>query len=343
MRSNTAVGKKDKQGGFVKLILGIDQGGTKTCAAVSDVSGNILSYNRSAGAYFPKTGIEEAMHCMMDAAENALNTAKLTLDDIDSVVAGVTGIDWNGDDKMIADELKKHIGNKKIIACNDCEIAYYGGATSRTGAVICTGTGINAAMFSPDGKKFVMGDYLKSSLQGATAISSRTIEAVFESELGALPETKLTDLYLDFSDETSVDGLLKKYMCDEDFSNNILSLCPQIKKIADEGDEVALTVLDSFAEELTVCFVAAMKKMNMLELNCDIVLAGSVFGRTDGLTAMVTEKIRNQAKNANIVNAVFEPVVGACILGILKNTGKINDEAVENLAVSAKKFGLLKL
>jgi len=325
------------------LILGIDQGGTKTCAAVSDIDGNILSHHRSGGAYFPNSGLNRAMLFMKDAADKALASAGHSMDEIDSIVAGVTGIDWDGDDELIAGELKKHVGHKEIIACNDCEIAYYGGATGSTGAVICTGTGINAALFAPGGKKFVLGDYLKGSLQGATAISKRAIEAVFESELEAYPETGLTKIFLDFSGEKSVNDLLRRYICDEDFSGNILSLTPLIKKIADEGDEVANIVLSAFAEELTTCFIAAMKKMNMLKLNCDIVLAGSVFGRTDGLTALVAEKIKRQAKNANIVNAAYEPVVGACILSILKKTGRINDETAHNLAVSAERFGLLKL
>jgi len=81
--------------------------------------------------------------------------------------------------------------------------------------------------------------------------------------------------------------------------------------------------------------------MGMLELDCDIVLAGSVFlGRANMLTGMVTERLSRYAKNANIVNARFEPVIGACIMGALKRRGDYDGQAARNTALSAKKLGL---
>lgn len=325
-------------------ILGIDQGGTKTYAAVMDLNGHMMGCYRTDGCYFPHAGIKAASHVMAAASEKVLKDASITMKEIDIIVAGVTGIDWDGDHALVSDALKKYFGNKEIVACNDCEIAYYSGALKPVGAVICAGTGINAALFAPDGQKFVLGDYLKHSIQGGTAIASRSIEAVFESDLGVLPETALTQLFLDFSDETSVFALLKRYMTDENFSREIISLVPQIIEIADKGDRTAQQILTAFSDELAACFAAAMEKMHMTEQRCDIVLAGSVFmGPTNGLTVMLAKKLLQCAKNARIINARFEPIVGACILGILKKTGNFDDRMLQNITDSAEKLGLLRL
>jgi len=323
-------------------ILGIDQGGTKTCAAVMDFNGNILSYHRTGGCYFPNDGLENAMGYIFDATDNVLKGAKVSENDIDIVVAGVTGIDWDGDDDIIADALRVRFANQEIVACNDCEIAYYSGALNPVGAVICAGTGVNVAIIAPDDQKFVLGDYMKSSIQGGSAISRRAIEAVFDSEIGAFPATKLTKLFLDFSNETSVFGLLQRYITEEGFLLKIISLVPQIIGLANNGDFVAQEILTSFSDDLCRCFVAAMDKMNMLDIPCDIILAGSIFkGQQSYLTKEVVKTISQSAKSANIIGAKFHPLVGACILGMIKKSENVTEQIHANIAVSAEKFELL--
>ena len=327
----------------MESILGIDQGGTKTYAAVMDFKGNILSCHKADGCYFPDSGINAAMRSVSTAAKNAMKSANVKMQDIKMIVAGVTGIDWVGDEALVLNALKKRFGSREIIACNDCEIAHYSGSLNHVGAVICGGTGINAALFAPGGEKFIMSDYLKCSLQGGSAIAAKAIEAVFESDLGVLPETKLTQLFLDFSGNRSAYELMQRYITSESFSREIISLVPQIIETADNGDQVAQVILERFANDLSACFIAAMKKMNMLDLDCDIVLAGSVFkGRVNGLTTLTAQKILQSAKNANIVNARFEPIVGACILGLLKKFGQLDEDTVRNIAVSAERLNLLR-
>ncbi|MCL2486605.1 MAG: hypothetical protein FWE86_03280 [Oscillospiraceae bacterium] len=324
-------------------ILGLDQGGTNTRAAVMDLDGGVLGYHNTRGSYFPRDGIEVSMGIAVAAAEKALGDAGLTRADVDMVVAGITGVDWEGDDAVVENELKKHFGNARVFACNDCEIAFYGGAVKPVGAVICAGTGLNAALFAPDGRKFVMGDYLKASLQGGIAIAKRAFEAVVESDLGLLPETELTRLFLDFSQDGSVFELLRRYMTDDGFSSKIKALVPAIIAAANDGDTVARDILDSLARGVCGCFTAAMNKMGMLDLDCDIVLAGSVFsGRENVLTRMVAGGVSRSAKNANVINARFDPIVGACVLGLLKKSIQPDDRVTQNIALSADKLGLLR-
>jgi len=325
----------------VGYILGIDQGGTNTRAAVMGHKGNILSYSRTDGCYFPAAGIDAAMDRVSAAAGSALLRAGIGIGDIGMVVAGITGIDWEGDESLVTGALKERFGSKEIVSRNDSEIAYYSGAVKPVGAVICAGSGTNAAFFAPGGKKFILGDYVKSSLQGGSAIAKRAIEAVFESDLGVLPETGLTEAFLDFSNTENVCGLLQRYVTEEGFSQRIKSLAPRIIAIADGGDAVTRGVLRAFADELCACFLAGLKKMGMAGTRCDVVLAGSVLkGRTNGLTAMIAGNLSRSAPNAVIVNARFEPVVGACILGMLIRAD-FDERTAQTVAESANGLGLL--
>lgn len=325
-------------------ILGIDQGSSNTRAAVMDTGGNVLGYHRTDGCYFTVDGIENAVRLIMEAVGAALDGASLDIGDIDIIAAGINGVDWDGSEEYVRGELDKHFQGKETIVCNDCEIAYFGGSLNPVGAVLCAGTGINAAFFAPGGRKFVMGDYFKAALQGGTGITNTAIEAVFESDLGVLPKTRLTKLFLDFSGKSSIPELLETYVISEVFSKEIKSLAPKIIEIADDGDEVAKGVLSAFSDGVCSCFIAAMKKMGMLGLDCDIVLAGSILmGRENGLTAMIAENLIKSAKNANVKGAIFEPAVGACILGAMKKAMVFDARAMENVAASAERFGLTRL
>lgn len=317
-------------------VLGIDQGGTHTRAAIMDFSGSISSYCKTGGCYFPRDGIEDAMDAISSVAESALQSADREIDEIDLIVAGITGIDWDGDSTLVSDALKKRFGEKEIIACNDCEIAYYGGSLKPVGAAICLGTGANAVLFAPDSKKFVMSDYLKNSLQGGSALTQRALEAAVESDLGVLPKTELTKIFLDFAHRDSVYEVLKKCAREGDFAGQAISLVPLILEAAARGDCVTRDILATFSNELCACFIAAMQKMDMLEFDCDIVLTGSVLsGSANVLTTMIEGELLQVAKKAHIVNAKFEPVVGACILGVLKKARKFDTNMARNLNASA--------
>jgi N-acetylglucosamine kinase-like BadF-type ATPase len=325
-------------------ILGLDQGSSNTRAAVMDANGNVLSYRRTVGNYYPDVGIDNAMDTVMDVANGALADANITAGDLSVVVGGITGIDYEGDELVVAGALRKRFGDKEIIACNDCEIGYFSGSVKEVGAVVCGGTGLNVAIYAPGGKKFVMGDYIKHSLQGGGGVARRTIETVIEADIGVWPETKLTKLFCDFAGVDSVLKVMQKYIADEKFGRKIITLAPAIIDIADEGDEVALSVLTTYTDELCACVIGAMKKMRILERGCDIVLAGSVLkGRVNLLAQMVAKKLLQSAKNANVVNAKYEPVVGACIMGMALKAGGFGEGMAANVAATAGNFGLLRV
>ena len=328
----------------MKYILGIDQGSSNTRAAIMNTAGDIVGYGRTHGTYFPRDGMNVSLGVISQAVDDALISAQLKIEDISMIVVGISGIDYEGDDIYVKDEFKLFFGVDEVHAFNDCVIAYYAGTTNPIGAVICAGTGINAAFFKPNDKIWVMSDYLKASLQGGSAIARRAAEAVFESKIGVWPETKLERLFLDLAEVNTTHEVLQKYIADKDFGWKIIKLPPQILKIALEGDFVAQMVLQSFSDELCTCFLGAMKQMKMLELNCNIVLAGSVFKGSDNYLRRITTKtLLENAKNAKIINAEFEPVVGACIMGVHKATDRFDEDMRKRAKTSAAKYDLNRI
>lgn len=331
-----------KTGKKERYILGIDQGGTKTAAAVMRNDGFIVGRALAKGAYFPDEGVENALEQMAAAVEEAVRNAGIGKEDIVYAVAGVGGIDWAGDDIMIGDALRNKLSLGEVFACNDAVIAFYSGALRSHGAVICAGTGMNGALIDREGRQFVYGDYMEEKAQGGSALARRALRKVFDAEMGLCPPTKLTPLFLGQAGVADVDALLKRYMTEPDFRKELRFLMPQILMVAQRGDEAACALLDDFSGEIVAYIEAGFRKMDMKPEEEEIVLAGSIFkGADNPLTARVIKGIRERLQGAEVVQACYEPVVGACIMGLIK-LGMEPAEREKSIRDSAAVLGLLR-
>lgn len=331
-------GNKKKKG----YILGIDQGGTKTAAAVMRSDGVLVGKGKARGAYFPTQGMEAAMEPIREAAFSALREAAVDEREIVLTVAGVTGLDWPGDDAAVQQAVRKLFPTGEVIACNDAVIAFYGGATRAHGAVICAGTGINGALIDREGRQFIYGDYMEESVQGGSGLALRAARKVFDAQLGLCGETALTALFLAHAGVEDVDALLRRYMMEDGFRGKLRYLVPDILRIAQEGDEVTRTLLNEFAIQIADYLGAGFRKMGMQPGEEEIVLTGNVFkGEENPLTRRVKAQIAARFPGAEVVQARYEPEVGACIMGLVK-LGMEPTEREKGIRESASVLGLLR-
>ncbi|MDE6405836.1 MAG: hypothetical protein K2M20_09345 [Lachnospiraceae bacterium] len=332
----------DKAAGREGYILGIDQGGTKTAAAVMRGDGFIVGRATARGAYFPNEGVEQALEPIGEAVEEAVRNAAVNKEEIVYTVAGIGGIDWPGDDVMIRDALQKRLSLEEIFACNDAVIAFYSGAMRSHGAVLCAGTGMNGALIDTEGRQFVYGDYMEEKAQGGSALARRALRKVFDAELGLCPPTELTPLFLGQAEVSDVDTLLKRYMTEGAFRKELRFLMPQILMIARRGDEAACGLLDEFSGELVAYMAAGFRKMGMKPEEEEVVLAGSVFKGTDNpLTTRLTEGLQERLRGVKVVQARYEPVVGACIMGLVRLGMELSGRE-KGIRESAAVLGLLR-
>jgi len=326
----------------LNYILGIDQGGTKTAAAIMNAEGVICGAGSVKGAYYPEDGMDYAMSFIADAVQTAKQQAGIKAEDIDCVVAGITGQDWPEDAPPLKIAVRKITQVQNVKVCNDCLIAMYGGTRNVSGAILCAGTGLNGAVISPDGNPFVLGDYIEDGMQGGSALARRALRKVFDAQLGFCPSTELTKLFMDFSGEHTIDDLLHKSVVNNEFMDSIIHLVPQIVDLAEDGDFVTQQLLDEFADKMSSYMIAALNRTGMLLSQADVVLAGSVFkGEHNRLTAMVKKFIKQSAPNVNIINARYEPVVGACVMGMMQSK-KITEQMEQNIEKSSQNLNLIR-
>jgi N-acetylglucosamine kinase-like BadF-type ATPase len=328
----------------VEYIIGLDQGGSKTAAVVADARGNILGYGVSGGANHASTGMEYAMKMAREACDKALSEANLTIDNIEIISAGLTGADWPFEYDLLRDNLQKATGIKNVKVVNDCIIAMRGGTSKPYGAIICAGSGLNVAARNPEGTEYVFGYYIDDDYQGGGALGRNTIKAVFFAEAGIIQPTILTGYVLNFYGIQNVDDLLFKRVNGQ-LPGDVRDLTPLLFKAAEAGDNTSIKIITEFGQGIAAYAIAGLKRLNMLELELDVVLSGSVF-KADSpiLREVVTDAILEKVPKARIVNAVYEPVVGGMILALdTLYKGVPDEDVMKNVYDTSKKFGLIRV
>lgn len=326
----------------MSYILGIDQGGTKTVAAVSDGLGRILGLSVGDGTYYPVDGIGHTMSIIQNVSRQAAERAGISLQDVGLAVIGMTGMDFPNQKNMLTAELKRAIGIANVLVYNDCMIAMYGGTRCEVGGVICAGTGLNMALSAGKNREFIYGFYIEEKDQGGSALAKRAVRKVFDSELGLCGPTRLTEMFVDRLHAKDTENLLYLSETDPEFYIKTKALVPEIVGLASEGDHVVNDLLKRMASELTDYLVCGMRKLHLEQTNMEVVLSGSVLkGEENLLTDYLKEMISEAAPNVTVINARYEPIVGAIVMALIQQE-KNTLEVSQNIEQTSAAYGLIR-
>lgn len=321
-------------------VLGIDQGATKTLAALADLQGNILSWGKAPGGYHSLIGLEHAIRQIRTAAEESIQEAGVKRDGLAAIGAGITGVDFPSEYILLQKALQEEFTVPNTVV-NDCMIALRAESTVPGSMIICAGTGLNIGILTQDGIQFTFGYYIDNRWQGGVSIGERTIQMITEASLGMRPGTKLTASVLEYFEEQTVDGLLE-YVYTGDGKKNLKYLVPVVQKCAADGDETAVSILKYFAEGCTRYALAGLRKYNMMSSPVTVYLSGGVFKNTQSLlNSMIMDALQKEDPQLKVVNAKLEPVVGGVMTALEKAYGgEVPSEVVKRIQESAYTVGL---
>jgi N-acetylglucosamine kinase-like BadF-type ATPase len=324
--------------------LGIDQGGTKTVAIVADDEGHILGKGISVGACHFFDGMPKAMAAVDAATKSALAQAGLNPRDLHAISAGLAGANWPEEIAALETALRALLSVKNVRVYNDCLIALRGGTAKTRCAILCAGTGLNAAVRLNEDPPFVYNNYIEDLDQGARGLGARALRAIFLSEIGALPSTILTKMALELFELDQVDKLLLAHQRQQ-LQKPIQDLSPLLFEAVRKSDAVALEIVSRFGESISRYPIAAIQKYHAQNVEIDIVLSGGLFkAKGTSLVETITSEIHRSAPKAKIIEAAYEPVVGALLLVLdAKYHGEIPAAVMQHCHATAEKLGLLRL
>jgi N-acetylglucosamine kinase-like BadF-type ATPase len=324
------------------VIIGIDQGGTFTRAVVCSLDGRLLGYGCAPGACHAFQGMPRAMQVVQQAVQASLAQADSKIEEVRLVFGGFTGADWADEYPLLQKNVGAALGIQTVFIANDSIIAMRGGSEYPYGAILIAGSGGNCAVRAPAGREYIYGYYQEAALQGGGGLGRRTLDAVYQAEDGRRPPTRLTGRVLSFYGFHCVEELLRAEV-ENRLPGGIKELAPLVFEEALSGDRTAATILRDFGKGSAKLVTNGLRRFNMTGLALDVVLSGSVFkGVGSLLVDTLRTEIQRTAPLARLVNARYEPVVGAALLGMEK-AGVIIDERINpRIEESANELGLIR-
>jgi N-acetylglucosamine kinase-like BadF-type ATPase len=294
-------------------VLGLDAGGTKTVCLLADADGNIVSEARGGGANLQAVGELEVEKVLHDVMERAIGDRPVMPA---AICLGIAGVDREGDGAVIAGVMRR-IGYKaRVLVANDALIALVAGVGDEPGVVVIAGTGSiaygrNAANEAAraGGWGYVLGD------EGSGYwIGRQALRAVVREADGRGRPTALTPLVLAHFGALRPQELVHAIYSHVLKPQAIAAVARAVERAADDGDELALEILDVGARELAACARSVVTRLGMRDEAFTFVLAGGVLEAVPRLVAGVDCHLRQIAPRSRVDLLDREPALGAVTL-----------------------------
>lgn len=304
-------------------VAGIDPGGTKTECAIINSQGECLGLGRGGTSnfnYAPWDVVRESIETALRLADEAagpdrspivrIGSARFMLDQSElgkSFRERFRELDESIRARLGA-EMRYYTEGEIAMACID--------VFDRVGAACIAGTGSSCFVFSPDGRRILMGGWGPpiGDEGGGIYIAVRGLQAVGRAHEGRGPETALTSLAEECFGER-VNGrflaLLGKRLAES--RPRVASFAEVVGKAADAGDAVAQGILDDAANELTDLVFSSARKVFRPNEEFPIALHGSVFS-SSRILSLVTGSLREFYPKARIIKSYHSPGLGAALL-----------------------------
>ncbi|MHB1628755.1 MAG: N-acetylglucosamine kinase [Bacilli bacterium] len=301
-------------------VIGVDGGGSKIVVRVARDDGAALSecVHEACGNH-QITGVQSAVHAIHGAMRDAIGQAGITDSEIRSVCLGLAGADHEWDRSLLQDAFHDVHGLpvEPLIVC-DTISGLRLASRDLVGVVLVCGSGTNAFGRDEQGQECQIGGfgYLFGDYGGGYHLSAEVARAVFRSEEGRSPQTRLTDLMLarlEFPDVLS----LKRAWLQENRQTPPVHLAELLFEAAADGDDAANQILIRAGSELGQAARAVIRRLSFSLPPIAIVGIGAViqYGRGPLLEALKRD-VRTEFEDVRFVIPTAKPVEGSVLLAL---------------------------
>ncbi len=296
----------------MRYFLGMDGGGTRTTAWLTDERGRVL-VRASAGPSNPlKVGREAARREVLLAARRALKQAGLRRARLEAVSVGLAGVDRPSVHSRMLAWLRRSIPARSHLLTSDAAIALEAALGRSPGIVVISGTGSIAYGRDERGRVLRSGGWGTpfDDVGSGYDLGHRAIAAALRAADGRGPRTRLAQKLcraLRLRDITQV--VLRRLS-----PQRVAALFPRVLEAAEEGDRVARKLCDQAGSDLAALALALLRRFGWRWRPTRVVSAGGVFQSSSRVRRAFARRLRRQAPQARVSLLRRAPVEGALAL-----------------------------
>ena len=312
-----------RPGDALAAVLAIDGGNSKTDVALVADDGTVLASARGPGINAHEVGVDQTV-LILDAV---VKQAAARLDGFrpgfiaKHTVACLANADLPEEEAEHAAAVRAQGWSPTATVVNDTFAILRAGSEpgEHWGVAVVCGAGINCVGVAPDGRvtRYLALGVISGDWGGGYGLGMEVLWHAMRAEDGRGPATALAGYLTSHLGVNRVEdvtlGIHKGKICEDDLTG----LAPMLLRAADEGDQVALAVVNRLADEVSVMAVTAMRRLGLESLATPVVLGGSVLTARNPLLMDGIARRLAEAAPAAIMRVIdVAPVAGAALLGL---------------------------
>lgn len=319
----------------MRIVLGIDGGGTSTRAVFISENGEVLGTGTSGPSNMHHAGPDAAIKNILAAERAAREAANLGDTVCDAAFIGLAGVGSDADRQRVAGLASRLRARapQHVTIDSDLRIAHAGALACREGIVIIAGTGSSCFGVNETGETTRAGGWgpLFDDAGSALDIVRRAIIETIRAEDGRAQHGPLTREIKGLLGDDFRKAITSMRLPGEDRAR-LASLAPQVFMIARRGDELALRIIHEAVDELAKCAEAVAKRL-AFDAAFQIAVVGGLTQAGDVFLEPLTDALRRRIPQAKRVPAALPAEIGAALLAFKRMDGHINEEMVKALRV----------
>ncbi|WP_308637597.1 BadF/BadG/BcrA/BcrD ATPase family protein [Paenibacillus silvisoli] len=309
-----------------KLFLGIDGGGTRTTAIVSDDSGRILAKAVGHSINYYSVGMDQARANCAAIMEQLRDQYGFMA--FDSAVIGMSALDREASEEETLAFASSVIQASSIYMHSDSYVALMACTQGNPGGLIISGTGSMGIAMQANGELSVVGGwgYLLGDQGSAHDIAMNGIKAAIAGYEQLGEETYLSQYVLHYFAIHHMRELIDVYYSPGVERQLVAGFATEVAKCAEQGDPVAKRIIDQAIHDLEKHAEMLVKKLGNYE-GARIGVYGGVFQHNRYIYEQLKRNIETRHAHVEVGLLSHPPEIGA-IICCFQRAGMAVTEAV---------------
>jgi N-acetylglucosamine kinase-like BadF-type ATPase len=289
-----------------RTLIGVDVGGSKTAAGVSNGDQVIARAEGPGAAVRPGRALASAA-TVAEVVRQALAKAGRLTGDI--LLVGAAGAGREPEREELRKALRAENVAERVVVTTDIEIALAAAFGEGPGIVVSAGTGSVAVGRDRTGRQHRIGGYgWQMGDEGSGyAIGRAALGAVSRAADGRSPRTALTERVLSATRSEDFDALVR--WAAGASPAEVAALAPPVLETAATGDVLAQGIADYAARELSQLAVCLLPVMD-IDPPIGVAITGGLLGADTALRRRVLARLTEEPGLQPIETQV-DPVLGA--------------------------------
>lgn len=322
------------------MFLGVDAGGSKTHALVSDESGRAMGAGRAGSGNWETIGLEGAYEALERAVNEALSRAGVEPAAMAAAAYGLSGLDWPSDEERLRPFVERlGIGGPQMLV-NDAFAALRAGASWGIAVIAGTGTVCVGRSWRGETERTLGLGTMLDDWGSAPQVARLCVQAVAKAYTGRGPVTCLTERLVRVFGAQDAGSLLEGLSRDRyDLDAQVAAVIRALADCTVAGDEAAVEVSRHSGRELGERAVLVARRLGMAQETFPAVLAGGLF-RTHNpiLLEALEDTIQAVSPQAHLKLLTAPPVTGSVLLAMDSIGAEATPEACDTLENGADRL-----